>query len=255
MFSNLKKLSVVTICLKDFSGLIRTCESVDRQTAEVYEHLLIVSGFSELQTQMLRTQLSKENRKFFFDLDKSLYNAMNIGVRCATGDMILFLNSGDMFADETCASSILTLETDGDKCLAFSTLQKYKKSVYRRNPGKLDANGILSSPPHQGFVAPLDKDIRDRIYFDEKNLIGADTDWMRCCMSRFGFLVFEKDLCLYQLGGISSLPSRKAIFMSLRSTRYGDALKILLKSILCHIVGRERYFYIMSKRKGYEVIT
>jgi glycosyltransferase involved in cell wall biosynthesis len=87
-------ISIITISYNDFSGLERTIKSVQDQTATNYEHILIDGGSSDGSKELMES--CKNNFSFYSsEPDHGVYDAMNKGILKATGDYLLFLNSGD----------------------------------------------------------------------------------------------------------------------------------------------------------------
>lgn len=114
----LMKLSIVTINYNNAEGLRKTLASVASQTYAEIEHIIIDGGSTDKSVEILEAypQLLPKRRgeitevKFptqnpahkviwVSEKDKGIYNAMNKGIRMATGDYIQILNSGDMLFD------------------------------------------------------------------------------------------------------------------------------------------------------------
>ncbi len=101
------KFSIVTVCLNAENTILETIVSVIQQTYVDYEYI-IWDGVSEDGT----LEIIKENAKeapicFFSEKDSGLYNAMNKAVKKCKGDYVLFLNSGDAFADREVLLSLI----------------------------------------------------------------------------------------------------------------------------------------------------
>ena len=85
------KISIITVTYNAESTIRRTMDSVACQTYSNIEHL-IIDGASKDRT----AEIAKEyNATVLSEPDHGLYDAMNKGVRLATGDYICFLNAGD----------------------------------------------------------------------------------------------------------------------------------------------------------------
>lgn len=89
--------SIITICLNDMNGLIRTRESVRKQTNSDFEWI-VIDGASRDGTKEFLEKLSTAECQWISESDKGLYDAMNKGIERATGEYLIFLNSGDEFA-------------------------------------------------------------------------------------------------------------------------------------------------------------
>ncbi|MBC6111026.1 glycosyltransferase family 2 protein [Pedobacter fastidiosus] len=93
-----KKLSIITVNYNDKNGLQKTIESVVNQTWKDFEFIVIDGGSKDGSAELL---IQYQNRIAYgiSETDSGVYNAMNKGIRKATGDYVLFLNSGDILND------------------------------------------------------------------------------------------------------------------------------------------------------------
>lgn len=93
------KLSIITINKNNREGLRRTIESVVSQTFQEFEYIVIdgasTDGSAELIPEYPRIDYSVS------EPDTGIYNAMNKGIARATGEYLLFLNSGDELVAKT----------------------------------------------------------------------------------------------------------------------------------------------------------
>ncbi len=88
------KLSIITINFNNLDGLQITIESVVNQTWQEFEYIVIDGGSTDGSAEYIKTQ--NENIDYWVsETDKGIYNAMNKGIAKATGEYLLFLNSGD----------------------------------------------------------------------------------------------------------------------------------------------------------------
>ena len=95
------KLSVVTIVYNNVKDIERTMLSVLNQT---YPHIeyLIIDGDSNDGTKDIVYKYKNRLSQFISEKDKGIYDAMNKGLALATGDYVLFMNSGDeIYSPET----------------------------------------------------------------------------------------------------------------------------------------------------------
>lgn len=97
------KLSVITIVYNNVKDIERTMLSVLNQTYSNIEYI-VVDGASTDGTVEKINNYKNRLAIFISEQDRGIYDAMNKGLALATGDYILFMNSGDeIYAPETVA--------------------------------------------------------------------------------------------------------------------------------------------------------
>ncbi len=90
------KFSIITVCYNRADTLADTLHSVASQTWQELEHI-IIDGASTDGTQDIAKQLGSEKIRLVSESDRGIYDAMNKGLRLATGDIITFLNADDTY--------------------------------------------------------------------------------------------------------------------------------------------------------------
>lgn len=133
------KLSIITINYNDAKGLKKTLDSVVAQTYPNIEHIIVDGGSTDGSVDVIREYVDdqaigerleakgKEISKavtsastpytlhstppkrvlWISEPDKGIYNAMNKGIKMATGDYCQFLNSGDILIDANCTQQMV----------------------------------------------------------------------------------------------------------------------------------------------------
>lgn len=98
------KLSVITIVYNNVRDIERTVKSVVNQTYPNIEYV-VIDGASTDGTLGVLNRYRDRIAKLLSEPDKGIYDAMNKGLQLATGDYILFMNSGDeIYSSETVAN-------------------------------------------------------------------------------------------------------------------------------------------------------
>lgn len=93
------KFSVITVCYNAEATLEDTIQSVISQTYHHVEYI-IVDGASKDRTMDIVNRYRERISVVVSESDKGLYDAMNKGIRLATGDYLCFLNAGDSFHED-----------------------------------------------------------------------------------------------------------------------------------------------------------
>ena len=134
------KFSIITIVYNGESLIAGTMQSALNQTFTDYEYI-IVDGASKDATLSIiqglaRTPQPPEGEsvhnspfggwggavKWISERDKGLYDAMNKGLRLATGDFVLFLNAGDRLFEPTTLEKIAAAATPTTDILYGETM-------------------------------------------------------------------------------------------------------------------------------------
>jgi hypothetical protein len=219
-------LSIVTVHKDEEEDLKKTCLSLDLQSIQPNLHLIIAKKLSKSFVKLF----SKKNRKFIIGKDKSLFNAMNIGLRYTKKDYVLFLNSGDKFFSKNSTITILkNIKKNPRKCLIFKTSLHTKLLVFDIKK-KYFENFHYS--PHPSFIRPP---FKKKILFNEKLKIAADALWMKENSKVHGYKKIFKNLSSHYLGGQSTNPTINSVSHQFKlSLKEGakEITKFVLKKIL-----------------------
>lgn len=101
------KLSIITINYNDASGLVKTLHSVSTQRVPdgfELEHVIIDGASTDGSVDSIVDYADQHRASNNFQVrwiskpDKGIYNAMNKGIKMATGDYVQILNAGDILA-------------------------------------------------------------------------------------------------------------------------------------------------------------
>lgn len=125
------KVSIITVCYNNLEGLKRTYESVRSQTSRNEIEWIIIDGASTDGTPDWLKAHTAEIDKWVSEPDSGIFNAMNKGIRLATGEYCLFMNSGDPLS----SSDVI------EKCLPYldgADLIYGDQKVYDPKNGKSD---------------------------------------------------------------------------------------------------------------------
>lgn len=107
------KISVVTICYNCEKDIQRTIDSVVSQSYSNIEYI-IIDGASKDKTVDIIKANENNISVWVSEPDKGIYDAMNKGIRLATGDYINFLNAGDIYHSPESVSLMFNKPTNAD---------------------------------------------------------------------------------------------------------------------------------------------
>jgi len=98
------KVSIITVTLNSAATLATAMESVSRQDHPDIEHILVDGNSSDRTVDIIRSY--PHVAQFISEPDEGLYDAINKGIRLATGDVVGILNSDDFFPSSNVVSRI-----------------------------------------------------------------------------------------------------------------------------------------------------
>ena len=99
------RLSIITINYNNRAGLERTMLSVIAQRYEHFEYIVIDGGSTDGSDKLIKDN-EQHLRYWISERDNGIYHAMNKGIVQATGEYILFLNSGDHLLDHNVIGNV-----------------------------------------------------------------------------------------------------------------------------------------------------
>ena len=92
--------SIITVVRNNIDGLKRTKSTIEAQTCQSWEWIIIDGNSDDGTSQFTLSCISPKVRAIS-EKDRGIYDAMNKGLRAASGVYVIFLNGGDLFANET----------------------------------------------------------------------------------------------------------------------------------------------------------
>ena len=98
-------ISIVTINFNHLKDLQETFSNVIGQTYQDIEYI-VIDGASQDGTVEFLEKNSKYLSYWISEKDNGIYDAMNKGVKAAKGEWIIFMNSGDLFFQESTLAQI-----------------------------------------------------------------------------------------------------------------------------------------------------
>lgn len=235
------KITLITVCYNSGKTLEDTIKSVLKQTNKNYEYLIVDGNSKDNTMEIVKSYESKfEGRlKYISEKDKGIYDAMNKGIKMASGDIIGLLNSDDVLASDSVFEKIL-LSFDESIDGTYSDLifmdETLTKPVRNFISGKQKKNGW--HPAHPTLY--LKKEIYEKYGdFDLKYNVTADYDFMLRILKNNLKLKYIKDyLVIMRAGGVSTNGLKGYIYNMKQS--YNTLKNNNIK--LAHIITLSRVF-------------
>lgn len=177
-------ITIITCTLNSARYLEENIKSVKNQTYDNIEHLFIDGESSDGTINIIKSYY--QNPSLIIGRDKCLYDAFNKGLNNAKGEIVGFLNSDDVLADneaiERIASAFTNKEIDYycSKMIIFDEELKNSFAILGAAPHKQTIKDQLYSSTY--FAHPTyycKKEVIKKIgEFNLKYKIAADIDWL-----------------------------------------------------------------------------
>lgn len=206
------RLSIITINRNNVAGLEKTMRSVAAQTFKEFEYVVIDGASTDGSVEVIKNLESEFARlKWVSEPDKGIYNAMNKGLRMASGDYIQILNSADcLAADDVTERMLSALENEACPNILYGNMVKCfpdgRKMVDKCFAGQEITmlgmyTGTLNHDP-----AYIRRDLFEKYgYYDEALKIVSDWKWYLQAIVFGGEQpkYVDLDVTLFDMTGIS----------------------------------------------------
>lgn len=183
------KISIITVTKNSSKYLLENLKSVSSQSYKNYEHLIIDGNSSDETLEIVKN--FKGNTKLIENKnDKGLYDAMNVGIKNSTGDIIGVLNSDDIYYEKTLEIVNSYFNRIQDLDFLFGSVYKHKL-LHGFNPKIIDWSFGFYTTHSVGFFIKKESQLKIGEY-NLKYRYSADYD------------LFIRMIKKYKLKGIST---------------------------------------------------
>lgn len=247
------KLSIITINRNNAAGLEKTMLSVAFQNFKEFEYVVIDGASTDGSVEVIK-RLSPQvaHLKWVSEPDRGIYNAMNKGIRMASGDYIQILNSADaLAANDVTGKMLAALERLDYPTILYGNMIKCfpdgRKVVDKCFAGQEITmlgmfTGTLNHDPTY-----IRRDLFEKYgYYDESLKIVSDWKWYLQAIVLGGEqpLYVDLDVTLFDMTGISENAHNKSMIREERQ----NVLDELVPSVYLH--DYQRYaddIYLMKR--------
>ena len=177
------KISIITVAFNSSTTISDTITSVNNQTYNNIEHILVDGKSSDGTLEIFKTE-AKRNPIIISEKDHGIYDAMNKGIRKASGDILFVLNSDDiLYDDETLNKVIMCFERNkADIVYGGIIFSDFKLQGIKRKwaPKEFQPNSYKKGwhCPHPGFFFSKRLLVHKNNLFHTDLKIAADFEFM-----------------------------------------------------------------------------
>ena len=238
------KVSIITSVYNNEKTIEDAVKSVLSQTYPNIEYI-VVDGASKDNTVSVIKKYEDKISTFVSESDKGIYDGLNKGVSLATGDVIAFLHSDDIYADENIISEVVEhfKKTNTDSIygdLVYVDKEDTSKIFRYWQSGEYSFKKLCNGwmPPHPTFF--VKKEFYDKYgKFDLDFGIAADYDFMLRMLGKYKISTSYLPKVLYKMrvGGASNRSLKNIIQKSredikaLKNNNIGGLHTIIMKNL------------------------
>lgn len=175
------KVSIITATYNSALTIASTLKSLEEQTYHNIEYIIIDGASNDNTLDFIKDHSSRVTT-MISEPDKGIYDALNKGIHAATGDIVGFLHSDDLFAYPNAVKDIVATFKEYDCDASYADLE-YVSKVDTDNVIRLWRSGVYYRaklkngwmPPHPTFYMKRDL-YKKHGFFDLSFKIAADYD-------------------------------------------------------------------------------
>lgn len=252
------KISIITPCLNSEKTLKFNLNSVLMQDYKNIEHIIVDGGSSDNTLKILNNYKFKKKKIILANKSK-LYEAINIGIKESSGQIITVLNSDDIYNTPNTLSNVINFIKKKTEKIFLGDVVYFKNENFYKIKRYFSAKnfkrwmlkfGIM--PPHTGSF--IHKDIYNKYgFYDPNYKIAGDFDFFLRVIykNKVKFKKINTLITRMKIGGISSKNIYSYIISSLEILKSLTEYKI--KSTIFHTFLRlpakimQLFFYDTKK--------
>jgi glycosyltransferase len=213
------KLSIITVTYNSEKYIGHCINSVLSQTFSNVEYI-IIDGNSTDQTINIINKYSSKIDIFISEPDNGIYDAMNKGIKLATGDVIGILNSDDIYTDQEVFNDVMShFLNDTELYVLYGNLFYVEKEDLNKIVRKWTSVSYFNKFFELAFVPPhpalfVHKNVYKQAgLFDLQYKLSGDYEFMLRILKRYNFKskYIDRWMVKMRLGGASN-KSLKNIF-------------------------------------------
>lgn len=236
------KISIITVCYNSEKTIEKTIQSVLSQTYDNIEYVIIDGKSNDDTLSIIKKYEDKIT--WISEADKGLYDAINKGLKIASGDIIGLMHSDDVFASndvlavisetfekDNCSGTygdlVYTKQDDINKVVRYWKSKKFTKSLLKK--GWMPAHPTLY----------LKKEVYNTFGgFNLNYKIAADYDFVTRVFSadELSFSYIPKVITKMRLGGASNasikhiIQKSKEDFKIIKTNKIGNFSTLFFKN-------------------------
>ena len=241
----INKISVITPSLNCEKYIEKAIQSVKTQSYPEIEYL-VIDGYSTDGTVDVINRYCDHIDYFISAKDSGIYNAMNKGIKNASGDVLFFLNADDRFCDSEVVSDIMDyFNASVDLELLYGNVlleQSHGNTRWHQNPEFSRKSLAKCTINHQAIFTR--KEVFSRTNgFSEKYKIVSDYAWLiELAHTGVNNMHIERDITIVGTEGLSHTTEWGDERLAVMRNHYTPTEIFIWRSLPGNIKSMVKYF-------------
>ena len=230
-------VTIITVCRNHAQELERTIRSVESQTWQEKEYLVIDGASTDETPNVIKAHEASITR-WVSEPDQGIYDAMNKGVKMAQGEWVIFMNAGDTFASDNTLQRVFGSPQDAD--VIYGDVIK----------GELVKKAEAPRNAHRMFYCHQSAFVRTRCLrefpFDIRHRMSADFKQVKqLYLSGKTFRQLDFPVANFDIQGVSNRNRSAGLYDNIQVIRETDSLWEQMK-----LLPRLYFTYLLCKIRG-----
>jgi len=231
-------VSIITVVYNNMEGIQATINSVLNQPYETIEYIIIDGGSTDGTREIIEQNKSGISN-YISEPDQGIYDAMNKGIKLATGDLIGIINSGDYLEADAVENVVKAYTADSAADVYHGILRIFSGSGHFMqvigNDSSFLSTGMIEHP-----TCFVKRSAYEKFgHFDLRYKSSADYDFMlRLWEQKARFHFIESILANFFMGGMSS---QSAAVLETIQIRYQHGLISSMKKRFLRVLTKLRF--------------
>ncbi|MEZ9077689.1 glycosyltransferase family 2 protein [Vibrio cyclitrophicus] len=238
------KVSIITATYNSAKTISDTLHSLEEQTYRDIEYIIIDGASKDNTLEVIQSQCSRVST-VISENDRGIYDALNKGIKAATGDVVGFLHSDDLFAYPEAVQDIVDTFLKNDSQAIYADLEYVSKDDTDKTVRLWTSGSYARTDLKKGWMPPHPTFYMKRELYEEYGLfdlsfkIAADYDSLLryLWVNKVSMAYLPKVLIKMRVGGASNrslsniIQKTKEDIQALKNSSLSWPQAILIKNL------------------------
>lgn len=199
-----KRFSIITVTYNSEKTIEQTIKSVLLQSYSNFEYIIVDGASTDNTLEIIKKHAAFDNRiRYISEPDAGIYDAMNKGIKIATGDVVALLNSDDYYEPDALVKIAGNIP-DGGKYVVYGMIRILDEEIEDRI--MLSSHHSLPKRMMMHPACFVSKAVYEQYLYDVTYKSAADYDlFLRLYQDRaVEFIPVYEITTNFRIGGMSS---------------------------------------------------